>query len=40
MDSWCCARLLAGVGLLATGWTLLALLFGPNDGRNPAPRDL
>lgn len=37
MDSPVLRRALAGVGLLATGWTLLALLFGPNDGRNPVP---
>lgn len=37
VDSPVLRRALAGVGLLATGWTLLALLFGPDDGRNPVP---
>lgn len=30
-------RALAGLGLLAGAWTLLALLAGPDDARNPVP---
>jgi len=37
VDSPVLRRALAGVGVIATGWTLLALLFGPGDGRNPVP---
>jgi hypothetical protein len=30
-------RVLAGLGLVAAAWTLLALLAGPDDNRNPVP---
>lgn len=37
LDAPAFRRTLAGAGLLAAGYTLLALIFGPNDARNPVP---
>lgn len=37
LDARAFRRTLAGLGLLAAAWTLLALAFGPDDARNPVP---
>jgi hypothetical protein len=37
LDATAFRRTLAGLGLAAAAYTLLALLFGPDDARNPVP---
>src|SRR3954469_6823850 len=37
LDAPAFRRTLAGLGLLGAVWTLLALVFGPDDARNPVP---
>jgi hypothetical protein len=37
LDAPAFRRVLAGIGLAATAWTLLALVLGPDDARNPVP---
>lgn len=37
LDSRATKIVLAGLGLVATGWTLLALVLGPDDANNPVP---
>jgi hypothetical protein len=37
LDAPAFRRVLAGLGLVAAGWTLLALLLGRDDARNPVP---
>jgi hypothetical protein len=37
LDSPAFRRTLAGLGLLGAAWTLLALVFGPDDARNAVP---
>ncbi len=37
LDAPATRRVLAALGLLAAGWTLLALVAGPDDARNPVP---
>ncbi len=37
LDAPATRRVLAGLGLLAAAWTLLALVAGPDDARNPVP---
>jgi hypothetical protein len=37
LDAPAFRRTLAGLGLVAAAWTLLALVFGPDDARNPVP---
>lgn len=37
LDSRATRAVLVAAGLVATGWTLLALVLGPDDARNPVP---